>query len=77
MVVTKMLTLAVALIVAGIVALVMVPVNMSAQMDRVDAAGTSGNIFEFDILPLSVLALGAIVAGIVVGVRAIVSRERT
>jgi hypothetical protein len=76
MVMKKTLALAVGLIVMGIVALIMVPVNLSAQMDRVDAAGTSGSIFEFGILPLGALALVAIVTGIAVGTRAVASQER-
>jgi hypothetical protein len=72
----KMFTLGVALIAVGVAALATVPANFSAQMDRVDAAGTSGDIFEFGILPLGVLALAAIIAGVVVAARALAARER-
>jgi hypothetical protein len=72
----KTVVLGVALMAVGVIALVMVPANVSAQMDRVDVTGTSGNIFEFGILPLGVLGLAAIIAGVVVAARAIAVRER-
>lgn len=54
-----------ALVLAGVVALVLAPINLSTQMDAVDGAGTSGNIFELGIVPLAVLGVAAIVGGLI------------
>ncbi|APZ33291.1 hypothetical protein BOH66_02555 [Microbacterium aurum] len=54
------------LILVGLFLLVMVPFNLSAQMDRVDREGLGGNIFAPDVLPLGGLGLLAIVIGVAV-----------
>lgn len=53
-----------ALVLAGVVALVFAPINLSTQMDAVDRASTGGNIFELGVVPLAVLGVVAIVGGL-------------
>ena len=54
------------LILVGSLVVVMMQVNLSAQMDRVDREGLGGNIFALDVLPLGVLGLVMIASGVAV-----------
>lgn len=54
------------LILVGLLVVVMMQVNLSAQMDRVDREGLGGNIFALDVLPLGVLGLVMIASGVAV-----------
>lgn len=63
----------VVLIVIGLALLVLVQVNIYAQIDRVDREGGGGNLFAPDVFPLGILGLVAIALGVAV---LIVTRRR-